>query len=66
MIPSNNLKEILNVKVGNTFNYKFIENISQGTKGVPLKAVIKWFIIPITKVVASDMYKLSFIFPVIT
>ena len=57
----------VNVKenVGNTVNATFRENISQGTKGVPLNAVMKWFKTPIRKVRITVIYKLNFIFPVI-
>ena len=35
----------VNLNVGSTVKATFNENKSHGTRGVPLKAVIKWFII---------------------
>ena len=54
----------VNLKVGRTVNATFSENRSQGTRGVPLNAVIKWFIIPIIPVTTEVIIKLIFTFPI--
>ena len=63
-IPKNNLEFNVNLNVGRTDKATFREKISHGTNGVPLKAVIKWFIIPIKKVNIILVNNAGFIFPI--